>query len=62
MQQPTYEDLAKWAGQQIADAHTTNGRYDPDKCDCGSCAFAQAAADHFQELADRAKRQRVVGS
>ena len=56
MQQPTYEDLAQWAGRQIAGAHTTDGRYDPDKCDCGNCGFAQAAADHFQELAERAKR------
>lgn len=49
--EPTFDELAVWAEQRLVRIHTTDGRYDPEKCTCGVCRLAQAAADHFSTLA-----------
>ena len=50
----TWAELADWAERKRVRSHLTDGRADPEKCDCnmGNCLAAQAAADHFLSLAD----------
>ena len=47
-------EIAEWAKRKRVAAHLTDGRADPAKCVCNlhNCLSAQAAADHFAELAE----------
>lgn len=48
------DELAAWAERKRVRGHLTDGRADAGKCSCAgsNCLAAQAAADHFRELAD----------
>ncbi len=47
------DELAAWAERKRVRGHLTDGRADAAKCTCAgaNCLAAQAAADHFRELA-----------
>lgn len=52
MDKRRWETLAAWADKKRVRAHLTDGRADPDRCNCSgsNCLLAQAAADHFRSM------------
>jgi hypothetical protein len=50
----TWSELAEWARRKRVGGHLTSGRADPEKCVCNgqNCLAAEAAADHFDALAE----------
>ena len=56
----SHRELAKWAAERRVGGHLVAGRADPSVCGVegatcrGKCLLAQAAADHFDSLADSA--------
>lgn len=44
------DELAAWAERKRVRGHLTDGRADPEKCNCAgeNCLAAQAVADHLR--------------
>ena len=50
--QVSWSEMADWARRKRVARHLSEGRADPEKCNCNgrNCLIAQAAADHFDHL------------